>query len=302
MKQLRFALLVIGILILSVIAFYTFNLIFIVVANHAALDIVILAGIPMILLFINLMIGLVAAYRFLMKKGIYKPDLYYVRYYAYVIGAISLVGLGMSIFTGTAIYGSFVKDYVFKCYPLIMLISFVLMLTGCVYLIVSITKKIKTEKIEKTYKGTFVFGLREAGISILAMYALERLGAFVLIPFYWSSYDSVYSLPYLIQLLVPTLVVVTYILHEDFFRNRKLTFILSSSLLAYSLFSLIYMVAMSKGNYPLTINSLSPIQQFERLVCYPISAIILYGVSLLIPFLNALNNGILYFKEKKANK
>lgn len=302
MKQLRFALLVIGILIFSVIAFYTFNLIFIVVANHAALDIVILAGIPMILLFINLMIGLVAAYRFLMKKGVYKPDLYYVRYYAYVIGAISLVGLGMSIFTGTAIYGSFVKDYVFKCYPLIMLISFVLMLTGCVYLIVSITKKIKAENIEKTYKGTFVFGLREAGISILAMYALERLGAFVLIPFYWSSYDSVYSLPYLIQLLVPTFVVVTYILHEDFFRNRKLTFILSSSLLAYSLFSLIYMVAMSKGNYPLTINSLSPIQQFERLVCYPISAIILYGVSLLIPFLNALNNGILYFKEKKANK
>lgn len=297
MKQLRFALFVIGILMLSVITFYTFNLLFSLVSNYEALDIYSLSGIPMYLIFINLMITLVAGYRYFMKK---EPDLYYVRYYAIVVGAISVVGVAMSIFAGTAIYGSFVKDYVFKCYPLISLIIFCLMIAGSIYLSVMITKKVKNENIVKTYKGTFAYGLREAGLSILIVFALERLGAFMLIPIYWSEYDSIYSLPYLFQLLIPSMIVITYILHEDFYRNRKLTFILSCTAFGFSLATMIYMICMSKGNYPLTLNSLSAIQQLERLVKFPVDAIMLYGVSLLIPFLNALNNGLMMLKEKKS--
>lgn len=299
MKQLRFALFVIGVIMLSIITFYTFNLLFSLVSNYEALDIISLSGIPMYLMFICIMIALISAYRYFMKK---EPDIYYARYYSIVVGAIATVGLAMSIVVGTVVYGSFVKDYVFKCYPLISLIVFVLMIAGSIVLAVSLTKKIKAENIQKTYKGTFAYGMREAGISILVVYALERLGAFMLIPIYWSSYDSVYTLPYLFQLLVPTLIVVTYIIHEDFLRNRKVTFILSCIALGFSLFTLIYMIAMSRGNYPLTLNSLSAIQQFERLVKFPISAIMLYGVSLIIPFLNALNNGILMIKEKKAQQ
>lgn len=124
----------------------------------------------------------------------------------------------------------------------------------------------------------------------------------MLIPFYWSSYDSVYVLPYLFQLLVPTLIIATYIIHEDFLRNRKVTFILSSIAFLFSLATLIYMVVISKDNYPLILNPLSPVQQFERLVKFPIDAILMYGVCLIIPFLNALNNGIMMLKEKKAKK
>ena len=296
MKQVRVALLTLGILMLSFIAFYSINCLFMVVSNYEALNIISLAVVPMLLIFINLMIALVVAYRYFMKK---EPDLYFVRYYAIVLLVMSAIGLGMSIFVGAGIYHTFVGDYVFKCYPLISLIVFTLMIAGCVGLIVSITKKVKAENIQKTYKGTFAYGMREAGLSILAVYALNRLGAFMLIPFYWSSYDSVYVLPYLFQLLIPTLILATYIIHEDFLRNRKVTFILSCVAFGYSLFTLIYMVCMSKGNYPLILNPLSAIQQFERLVKFPIDAIAMFGISLIIPLLNGLNNGILYFKSKK---
>ena len=58
MKQLKMILFIILILMMSVITFYTFNLVFTVVANHQALDLVSLSGIPMLLFFINLMVDL----------------------------------------------------------------------------------------------------------------------------------------------------------------------------------------------------------------------------------------------------
>lgn len=296
MKNMKLVLFILGIFMLSIITFYAFNLIFTVVANHAALDIISLCGLPMILFMIILIIILVAGWRYFKRE---ETDLYYARYYGIVVGALSLVGLGLSIFTGVGIYKTFVGPYVFKAYPLIMTIVYSLLIIGSILLTYYITKVIKEQNIEKTYKGTFAYGLREAGLSVLLVYALERLGAFILIPIYYSSYDGAVTIPYLIQLVIPAFVMFTYVNHEYFGGNRKRTFILSCVAFGYSLFSLIYMICMSKGNYPLTINSLTAIQQFERLVTYPISAIILYAVSLILPLLNGLNNGILYFKSKK---
>ena len=299
MKNMKLVLFILGIFMLSIITFYAFNLIFTVVANHAALDIISLSGLPMILFMIILIIILVAGWRYFKRE---ETDLYFARYYGIVVGALSLVGLGLSIFTGVGIYHSFTGPYVFNAYPLIMTIVYSLLILGSAGLVYYITKVIKEENIQKTYKGTFLYGLREAGLSVLLTYALERLGAFVLLPIYFSSYDGAVTIPYIIQLIVPAFIMFTYVTHEFFGANRKRTFVLSCIAFGYSVFSLIYMILMSKGNYPLTINSLTAIQQFERLVCYPISAIILYVVSLVLPFLNGLNNGILMVKEKKAEK
>ncbi len=284
---------------LSVISFYSFNLIFTIVANHKSLDLVTFSGLPLIIFMIILIIILMAGWRFLKRK---ETDLYYARYYSIVVLAMSSVGLALSIFVGTAVYHTFVGPYVFTAYPLIMLIVYGLLIGGSIRTICVINKNIKENNVEKTYKGSAAYGLREAGIGILLAYALDRLGAFVLLPIYFSSYDGAVTIPYLIQLIIPAFVLFTYVTHEFFGANRKRTFILSCVALGYTLFSLIYMIAMSKGNYPLTINSLSMVQQFERLVTFPVSAILLYGVSLIIPFLNALNNGVMLIKEKKAKQ
>lgn len=296
MTLLRRLLLILGVVMISIITFHSFNLIFTVVANHSALDLVTLSGLPLIIFTICLVIGLMVAYRFFLKKH---ADWHYLRYYSIVIGAMSVVGLGLSIFTGVGIYKSFIKDFVFKCYPLIMTIVFTLMISGSVLLAVFISKKIKAENIEKTHKGSLLYGLREAGLGIVITYALNRFGAFCLFPVYFSSYDTVYVLPYIFQLLVPGFLVVIFLLHEDFLKNRKITFILSCIAFGYSLFSMIYMILMSKGNYPLTINGLTMIQQFERLVCYPISAIIMYALSLIAPLTLGIINGVKLLKEKK---
>lgn len=297
MKQLKFTLFVLGILMLSIIDFYAFNLLFAVVGNHESLDLVSLTGIPMILLLITLVICLMAGYRYLVRKD---TDIYYVRYYAIVEAALSVVGIGTSIFVGAGIYGSFVKDCVFKCYPLIMLIVFILMLGGSIYLIVDITKRIKAENIEKTYHGKALTGLIEAGFGILIVYALDKLGAFVLLPIYWSSYDSVYVLPYLFQLLVPTVLVIMRVLYKDFVKSDKVRFIMACSVIGYSLFSILFMALYSKGKYPLTVNPLTPIQQLGRLVCYPISTMLLYGLSFAYSAIVVVLCTIKYIKAKKA--
>lgn len=298
MKALKIALFTLFVIMLSIITFYSFSLIFTVVANHEALDLVSLSGIPMIMLMCALIACLAAGYRYVVRK---QQDSYLVRQFAILVAFFSLVGLVFSILCGTIIYGSFVKDYIFKCYPLLMLILHTVLLGTSVYVIVNCQISLKKGEEEMT-KFPFAYQLRSFGIGVLLLFALNRLGAFVLIPYYWSDYDSVYTLPYLFQLLVPSVVLITYLLHEDFLRNRKVTLILSGSCLAYSLFSMIYMICMSKGNYPLTLNSLTAIQLFERLVKYPIDAWILYGVSFLIPFLNGLNNTVMIIKERKAKQ
>lgn len=296
MKALKIAAFTVFTLMLSVITFYAFSLIFTVVANHQALDLVSLSGIPMVMVMCALIGVLVGAYRYVVRK---EQSCHSLRKYGIIVASFSLVGLVFSILCGTVIYGSFVKDYVFKCYPLIMTIVHSAMLVGAGYLIVVSSINIVQEKEEKQ-KVPFLYHLRNFGIGVLLLFALNRLGAFVLLPFYWSDYDGVYVLPYLFQLLMPSVILITYIVHEDFLRNRKVTMALSYSVIGYSLFSMIYMILMSKGHYPLTINGLTAIQLFERLVTYPIDAYLLYGVSFLLAGLNAINNTVMLVKEKKA--
>ncbi len=282
---------------LDVIGFYAFHLFFVVVANHKSLDAVSLTGIPMVLLLISLIILLMSGYRYLVRKD---TDIHYVRYYSIVLAALSVVGIAMSIYVGAGIYHSFIKDYVFKCYPLIMLIAFTLMLGGAIYLICVISKKIKAENIEKIYHATALRGLIEAGYGILIAYALDKLGAFILLPVYWSSYDSVYALPYFFQLLVPSILIISRILYKDFVKSDKVRFIIACSVIGYSLFSILFMAIYSSGKYPLTINPITPIQQLGRLVCYPISTMLLYGLSFAYPLVVIVLSTIKFIKARKT--
>lgn len=295
MKVLKIVAFTLFTLILSIITFYSFSLIFTVVANNQSLDKVSLGGLPMVMLMCALIAVLVMAYRYVIRK---QRHSFLIRQYSIIIAFFSLLGFVFSILAGTVVYGSFVKDYIFKCYPLLLTIIHSLLLIGSVYLIVTSQIQIKNGE-EKLELVPVLYQVRSFGIGLILLFALNRLGAFMLIPYYWSSYDSVYTLPYLFQLLMPSVILLTYLIHEDFLRNRKVTLSLSFFVIGYSLFSLIYMSVMAKGNYPLTINSLSAIQLFERLVKYPIDMIMMYMLCFMLAGLNALNNTIMIIKEKK---
>lgn len=297
MKQLKFALFVLITLMLSVIAFYTFNLVFSFVSNYQAISVTSLTMLPMLFIFGNLTTAYIAIYRWKVRKI---SDPYFFRFYGIFCSVLSILGIVASILNGTIVYHSFVKDFVFTAYPLFTLLISLLMLAISLYILIVFERKILTEKIHKTYKMNIWLAIRSLGLGLLTVFALERLGAFMLIPVYWSSYDSVYTLPYLFQLLIPALILITYVIHEDFLHNRKVTLILSSIAFGYSIFSLVYLIVVGRGSYPLLINGLSAVQQFERLVVFPLDLILMYGICFLISFLNGLNNAIMLIKDKKS--
>ena len=290
---------VILVLMVGVITFYTWNLIFSFVSNYESLSATSLSSLPMVFFMIELYCLMFAAFGY---ERLNRRDPYFFRKYALVIGSFALLGVVSSILDGTIVYHTFVGDYVFFAMPLFMLIVHTCLLGVACYVGFISWRTIAKQKPEKVkYNGRF-YWVREVLVALLLMFALEKLGSIVLLPLFWSSYDSGYVVPFLIQLLMPALIVVIYMLDRHYLKDRKVSIILNSIVLGYSILSLIYMLIMNKNAYVLIINPLSPILQLERLITKPVGAVILYALSLIYPCVTLTKHCIKMIKEKKEAK
>ena len=286
-------------LMVAVITFFTWNLLFSLVSNYESLSMTSISSLPMVFFMIILYVLIFAVFDYEVLK---RKDAYFFRKFSIIVASFALLGVVSSILDGTIVYHTFVGDYIFFAMPLFMLIVHAIILGISVYGAILSCKAIHDNKPEKTWKRPKLYWIREVLVAFLLMFALEKFGSILLLPMYWSSYDSIYVLPFYIQLLVPTFLVVMYFVDRHWLHDKKLNIILSSSALGHSIFSLIYMIFMSKGNWPLTINPLSPILQLERLVTKPLGAIVLYGVSIIYPCVFLVQNVVRLLKEKKAAK
>lgn len=300
MKLSKNILATILVLMISVITFFTWNLIFSVVSNYQSVSLVSLACLPMVIFMIEIYVVLFCIFEYVVLK---RRDPYLFKKYSLIVGCFAIVGIVTSIIDGTVVYHSFVRDYIFAAFPLFMLIIHVLFLGISVYCAINAFMQIFREKPEKTWENPKKYWIRQVLIALMLMFALEKLGAFVLLPLYWSSYDSVYVLPFYIQLLVPTFLFCSYMVDRHWLHDKKKNIILLSIGLGYSILSLIYMVILGsvlKENYQLIANPLSPVLQLERLILIPVGFIIMYVFSILYSGINlGLNIGRL-IKEKKA--
>ena len=284
------------VLMVAVITFYSFNLVTSLVSNYQSISRTSISWIPMFMFMLICIILLFAGFNYFVYK---RKDAYIVRKYSLTIGIMSLIGVIFSILCGTYVYHNFFGDYVFLAYPFIMLlVHTILLVLSCFCLYISIDD-IRRNKPFNNFKTPKLYWLRELVLGLILTFALEKLGAFILLPIYYSSVDGIYVLPYYIQLLIPTLVFATFMIHEHWLHNRKVTIVLTSIAFGYSLASMIYMIAISKGTYPLTTTPLSPVQQLERLTVLPVDFILLYGLCLLISGLNLGNNIVMTLKEKR---
>mgnify|MGYP003289921403 CR=1 FL=1 len=299
MKIARKICFILLVLMLSIITFYTFNLVFSLVSNYASLSATTISCIPMFMFWLICLMFLYVLFNFVIYK---RRDAYFVRKYSLTIGIMSFIGLVFSILCGTVTYHTFFGDYVFLAYPFVMLIAHALLLGISLYYFIPAIRDIKEKNLENKFKSPKFYWLRELIFGLILTFALEKLGAFLLMPIYFSNVDGIYVLPYLFQLLIPALAFITFMIHEHWLHNRKVTIILSSIAFGYTLLSFIYMIVLSVGRYPLTITPLSPIQQLERLTTLPIDFVLLYGVSFLMPGLNLGNNIIMTIKEKRKSK
>ena len=299
MKILRNILAVLVVLMISVITFFSFNLLFSFVSNYQAISKTSLSWIPMMMFMCEIYVALFAIFNYVDLK---RKDVYFWRKYSIMMGCFALVGLATSIVVGAFVYGTFVGDYVFVAYPLVMLLVHTLLLgLSCYIAFVSIRLIIK-EKPERMWKNKHSYRVKEFAIAQLLVFGMEKLGSIVLLPLIWSSYDSVYVIPFYIQLLMPLALFVVYMIDQHWKHSMKLNVILYGSILAYSLFSLIYMLVASHNNYPTFVNPLSPIMQLERLVTSPIGFVILYLVSVFTSFVLLMGSASKIIVDKKRAK
>ena len=296
MKALKNILAIVLVLMVAVITFFTFNLVFSTVSNYQAISPTSLAFIPMFMFMCEIYVAFFAVFNYIVLK---RHDIYYWRKYSLLMLIFSIFGFAFSIVCGTYVYHTFVGEYVFVAYPLFMLIVHTALLGSSCYVFVKSFIKIIKEKPEREWKNKNTYWVKELAIANLLIFGLEKLGAIVLLPLLWSSYDSSYVIPFYIQLLIPITLFVIYMIDQHWKHDKKLNIILYGSVLLYSVMSLTYMLIIAHNSYPLVVNSLSPIMQLERLITKPLGFIVLYLVSITMSYVLFTYNLIMFLKDKK---
>ena len=302
MRLLKNLLGTIIVLMIAVITFFTWNLIGSLISNYQSLSMTSISSLPMVILMIELFVILYAVFEHVVLK---RKDAYFYRKYALILACFAAVGIVTSILDGTIVYHTFVGDYIFFAFPLFMLIVHAILLGISAYLLIPSIIEICKEKPQKTWKNPRFYWVRQVLVAFMLMFALEKLGGLVLLPIYWSSYDSGYVVPMLIQFLVPTFLFVAYMVDRHFKHDKKLNIILLSIAFCYSILSMIYMLILCnvwKGFYMNIANPLSTILHIERLITKPLGAIILYAFCLLFSGINLVLNIVRLSKEKKVKK
>ena len=290
------------VLMVAVITFFTWNLLGSLISNYQSLSMTSISSLPMVIFMIELFVILFAIFDYIVLK---RKDAYFYKKYSLILGCFAIAGIITSILDGTIVYHTFIGDYIFVGFPLFMLIIHAILLGISVFLAIPSIMQICKEKPEKTWKNPRFYGVRRVLVAFMLMFGLEKLGGLVLLPIYWSSYDSCYIVPMLIQFLVPIFLFVSYMVDRHFKHDKKTNIILLSIAFCYSILSMTYILILCnvwKGFYMNIANPLSPIMQLERLITKPLGAIILYAFCLLYSGINLTLNIIRLIKEKKAPK
>ena len=300
MKLLKNILATFLVLMIGVITFFTWNLICGVISNYQSPSIVLISGLPMVIFMIEIYVALFAVFNYIVLN---RRDAFFFRKYSLILAVFGVLGIVTSILDGTIIYHTFVGDYIFFAFPLFMLIIHALFLGISVYFAVISIRDICKEKLEKTWKNPRIYWIREVLMGLMLVFALEKLGGFVLLPLYWSSYDSVYVLPFYFQLLVPAFLFAAYMVDRHWLHDKKKNIMLFSIGLGYSIFSLVYMLILAKvmhESYQIIANPLSVVLQLERLLTKPVGFVIMYVFCLLYSGINLGLNIFRLLKEKNG--
>lgn len=293
MKKLTYVLTAVLFLLSAVITFYSLNLFYSVVSNYEAITKVIFVGFPMYMLVADI----IAVMFFVYRSQILKKNSEHMRkLYLLLVLIFSTIGLVFSIITGTYVYGSFTKSYVFIGYPLVMLIVHALLVIASGYLFAKTVKKINAEQITKNEHSTAKHVFFTIGMSLFLLFALDRLGALLLLPLLASPRNGHLAIPYYIQLAVPTIALVCALVYKncDIKNKEAFKFISLLSIVVFSAFSMIFTIMMSKIYANDFVNTISNIQHIERLVKYPVVFGATYIIGLLLPLISLI---IQFFKK-----
>ena len=288
--------LIIYVIFTSLVTFLCANMIYSDISNYAngfaKLD---LATLPHLMLCINLIsfgfffiryLKLDEKYRFNHKKA------YFIQFIVY-----SFIGLISSIITGTYVYGDYLAPYPYNGAIIVITLLHLLILSFSVFALIKNLKN-KPESSEKN-KSSICHILLTIPLSIFAFIAFFRLGTFIAMPFYVDYNHFWYTFPFYLAIIIPFLILMMFS-KESLgikFKNDFLASIIIYGVLFLIGIGLTLYTWINSYYDTLLISLISPAMPLERLMSFPIEAILIFGLNFIIPL-----GKIIYLLIKRFKK
>lgn len=296
-KNLNYIFFIALVLIVSLMSKESVNMLLTIVFNYQSPSIEMLSGLPM---YLALIIIYIIAFLFIdIVKN--KNDLIIrIKRISIAIIILSFLGSLASIFVGIFVYNSFFDIYVFRAYPFLMLLFHLF----CLILFTFIHIRIKRQIINSidsilVPKITMKSILKIFAYETIMIYAGSYLGEFLLL-FNVISINSWMIIPFYIQITIPAIEFILYIVYKVFIKdkyNKRFVYISTFSCLSFSIVSLILTLIAYYSNPILVTTLTSPFMQIERVIGVPICFILIYIVS----FSFTISNIVIMITRKIKN-
>lgn len=277
----------------SIITFISANMLFSDISNYASFSYkTIFATFPhfMFVLVIILLGFFFIRYPRLDEK--YRVN--FKRKYFLLFLVFSAIGFVSSLLTGFVSYNNFLVSSPYKGAIIVCLIFHLLILLFSIYAFYKNKKDSSKVEEKMPYNSFYVF--KTIVFAVFAFISFFRMGCF-LTSFIYMEYSK-FALTFLFYLsnIIP-MVLLIFICLCKLYKIQYLTKIMFYSItLLLSLTCMIYVVSEGTSN-PLLISIISPAMPLERLITFPIEAIILYGLINLLPIGEIIYLSIKEFKK-----
>lgn len=253
----------------SFIAFYSFNMLFSDLSNmfYGTHDAYIIASIPLFMITLDIMLSFLFVIR-LYRRPEYKKRM--IKLYSIYMAFNGAIGVVTAIMTGKILYHSFISPYPFPGYTLITLIlNLLLMIAGILIRVVFVNRIPDDLEKRKFSIGYIIFS---AALFVVIMFAFDKFGAILWLPFYASFRTLDLTIPFYIWILIPPAIILYYILDNFKVFSRKGKIIYSASVFGLNLILGIIVYLIATNNTAL-ISSVSAVVPLERLATMPINFI-----------------------------
>jgi len=224
--------------------------------------------------------------------------------YGIVISSFGVLGLASTIFSGVALYGSFVKPYPFPGFHIVMTLWYLIQIGGGILAIIVLRPKVVEDDVI-LHKLGFKRVMLSIGEVLIIYFAMNRFGAFLWSPTYIQLRNLGDTLPFYLSLLLPIGILVhdfLYIMNKYKTKiGASIGIAISSGLVLLSIVFFVQIILRGQED-PSFISSISPAVPIERLMTFPIDILLsLLVVSFLgiFTFTNSIKFRRLKDKESK---
>lgn len=286
---------IVYILLTSFVSFLTCNLIYSDISNFVSGSrLTMIATIPH-LMFTLLLISLgffFMRYRKLDEK--YRS--HFKKTYLLMFTIYSFIGFITSLLSGAIVYKNFLAPYPYSGAIIVCLVIHLIIFTFTLsaYIKNKLRSNINDEKY--AYKTGYVF--KTIFFALFAFISFVRLGCFMTFLFYTDFRHIAYVLTFYFSCLIPVALLI-YICLNEIYKYSYFT-----NTVTYTIFLFIGIICMSivvseATTNPLLISLISPAMPLERLMTFPVEAILLYGIAILLPIYKITSLMINRFKTNK---